>query len=61
MSVSKIIKNPTGKDRFKNPIYSKVMIAEQERKKRSYKVVVRNGQVVIIDNQEEEKDNYNGL
>ena len=61
MSALKIIKNPTTKDRFKNSIYSKVVIAEQERKKHNYKVVVRNGQVVIIDNQEEEKDKYNGI
>ena len=50
MSALKIIKNPTDK----NSIYSKVVIAEKERNKHRYKVVVKGGEVFIEDNNTEE-------
>jgi len=43
----------TTKDKYKNDIYSKVVIAEKERNNRKFKIVVKSGEVVIEEAEEE--------
>ena len=41
------------KDKYKNPIYSKIVIAENERKRSDHICVVKGGEIFILDSKKE--------